>query len=177
MLRTDRIIRVTQTIRSEQSTLPRPNSSRSQVTADELMAELGALVAGDKAAFASRCHERSISMAHLFLMSKIDKHGAIPMTRVAELLGSGLPTATGLVSRMEERGLIRRDHDTKDRRVVLVSLTDAGAAEVRELHEARERRMAAAIVHLSATEQTDLLVAIRSLRSALERVNEGDNPR
>jgi DNA-binding MarR family transcriptional regulator len=171
------MIRVTQIIREERSTRPHRDHSAGQETTDELMVELGALVAGDKAAFASRCHERSISMAHLFLMSKIDKHGAIPMTRVAELLGSGLPTATGLVSRMEERGLIRRDHDTKDRRVVLVSLTDAGAAEVRELHEARERRMAAAIAHLSATEQTDLLVAIRSLRSALERVNEGDNPR
>jgi DNA-binding MarR family transcriptional regulator len=113
-------------------------------------------------------------MAHVFLMSMIDRHGAVPMTRVAELLGSGLPTATGLVSRMEERGLIRRDHDTRDRRVVLVSLTDAGAAEIRDLHESRQRRMAAAIGNLSPTEQTDLLTAIRSLRTALGRVNEGD---
>ena len=141
------------------------------------MAELGPLVAGERAAFASRCHERGISMAHVFLMSMIDKHGALPMTRVAELLGSGLPTATGLVSRMEERGMVRRDHDTRDRRVVLVSLTDAGAAEVRELHEARQRRMTAAIAQLSATEQAGLLASIRSLRSALERITEGDEPK
>jgi DNA-binding MarR family transcriptional regulator len=168
MLRTRRIIRVTQTIRVDES-----SAAELSITT-ELLMELGPLVAGEKAAFASRCHERSISMAHVFLMSMIDKHGAVPMTRVAELLGSGLPTATGLVSRMEERGLIRRDHDTKDRRVVLVSLTDAGAAEIRDLHETRQRRMAAAIAHLSPTEQTELLTAIRSLRSALARVNEGD---
>jgi DNA-binding MarR family transcriptional regulator len=78
---------------------------------------------------------------------------------------------------MEERGLVRRDHDTKDRRVVLVSLTDAGAAEVRELHQARHRRMAAAVAQLSSSEQAGLLSAIRSLRSALERVNEGDEQR
>ena len=66
----------------------------------------------------------------------------MPMTRIAELIGSGLPTATGLVNRMVERGLVRREHDTRDRRVVLVSLTEEGAAEVRELHEARQRRMA-----------------------------------
>jgi DNA-binding MarR family transcriptional regulator len=139
--------------------------------------ELGPLFAGEKGPFASRCRQRSISMAHFFLMSMIDKHGAVPMTRVAELLGSGLSTATGLVSRMEERGLVRRDHDTKDRRVVLVSLTDVGAAEVRDLHETRQRRMAAAIAHLSASEQASLLISIRSLRSALERVNEGDDSR
>jgi DNA-binding MarR family transcriptional regulator len=171
MLHAFRIIRVTQTIRTDESI------AADQGTAAALLMELGPLVAGEKAAFASRCHERSISMAHVFLMSMIDKHGAVPMTRVAELLGSGLPTATGLVSRMEERGLIRRDHDTKDRRVVLVSLTDAGAAEIRDLHETRQRRMAAAIAHLSATEQTGLLIAIRSLRSALARVNEGEDSR
>jgi DNA-binding MarR family transcriptional regulator len=159
---------VTQTIHVDESIAPATG------IAAELLIELAPLVAGEKAAFASRCHERSISMAHVFLMSMIDKHGAVPMTRVAELLGSGLPTATGLVSRMEERGLVRRDHDTKDRRVVLVSLTDAGAAEIRDLHETRQRRMAAAITHLSPTEQTDLLAAIRSLRTALARVNEGD---
>ena len=159
------MIRVTQTIREGQN------------TAEEVMAELGPLVAGERAAFAARCHGRGISMAHVFLMSMIDKHGALPMTRVAEFLGSGLPTATGLVSRMEERGLVRRDHDTRDRRVVLVSLTDAGAGEVRELHEARQRRMSAAIAQLSASEQAGLLASIRSLRSALERINEGDEPR
>jgi DNA-binding MarR family transcriptional regulator len=164
MVRSHRIIRVTQTIRTGQS------------TAEALMAELGPLVAGERAAFASRCHERSISMAHVFLMSMIDKHGPLPMTRVAELLGSGLPTATGLVSRMEERGLVRRDHDTRDRRVVFVNLTAAGAGEVRELHEARQRRMTAAIAQLSSVEQAGLLASIRSLRAALERVNEGDTP-
>src|SRR5215210_4769548 len=113
MLRAHRIIRVTQTIRVDESI---PTDGKRD-TASELLLELGPLVAGEKAAFATRCHERSISMAHVFLMSMIDKHGPVPMTRVAELLGSGLPTATGLVSRMEERGLIRRDHDTRDRRV------------------------------------------------------------
>lgn len=140
------------------------------------MAELGPLVAGERAAFASRCHERSISMAHFFLMSMIDKNGPMPMTRVAELFGSGLPTATGVVGRMAERGLVTRDHDTRDRRVVLVSLTEAGAAEVRDLHEARQRRMTAAIAQLSGAEQVRLLSSIRSLRSALERINEGDEP-
>jgi DNA-binding MarR family transcriptional regulator len=177
MVRAHRIVRVTQTIRADESIAPRRGNARRQDIAADLLMELGPLFAGEKGAFASHCHARSISMAHFFLMSMIDRHGAVPMTRVAELLGSGLPTATGLVSRMEERGLVRRDHDTKDRRVVLVSLTDAGAAEVRDLHETRQRRMAAAIAHLSATEQTGLLVAIRSLRSALERVNEGDFPR
>ena len=116
-------------------------------------------------------------MAHVLVMSVIDKAGPIPMTRIAELIGSGLPTATGLVNRMVERGLVRREQDPRDRRLVLVNLTDAGAAEVRELHEGRQRRMAAAIAHLSGPDQASLLAGIRSLRSALERINQGEETR
>jgi DNA-binding MarR family transcriptional regulator len=156
---------VTQTIHSERT------------STQALLDEIGPLMAGEKAAFAARCHERSISMAHVFVMSMIDKHGALPMTRVAEIIESGLPTATGLVNRMVERGFVRREHDTRDRRLVLVSLTEAGAAEVRELHEARQRRMAAAVDQLSGPEQESLLAGIRALRAALERISQGDDIR
>jgi DNA-binding MarR family transcriptional regulator len=140
-------------------------------TADALLSEFGPMIAGERSAFAHHCHARQISMAHLFLMTMVDKVGPLPMTRVAELFGSGLPTATGLVTRMEERGLVRRDHDTADRRVVLVSLTDAGAEELRSLNAARRQRLAAAIAHLTDRERTGLLAAIRSLRAAFERVD------
>jgi DNA-binding MarR family transcriptional regulator len=165
MLRAHRIIRVTVTIHA------------GQTSAVALLNELGSVLASEKSAFAARCHERSISMAHVLVMFFIDRAGPMPMTRIAELIGSGLPTATGLVNRMVERGLVRREHDTRDRRVVLVSLTEAGAAEVRELHEARQRRMATAIAQLSGPEQDSLLVGIRSLRSALERISQGEESR
>jgi DNA-binding MarR family transcriptional regulator len=129
------------------------------------------MLAGEKAAFARRCHERQISMAHLFVMTMIEASGPLPMTRVAELIGSGLPTATGLVSRMEERGLVRREHDTRDRRVVLVSLTDEGGAELQTLNLVRRQRMAAAISNLTEGERAQLLSSIRSLRGAFERVD------
>ena len=50
--------------------------------------------------------------------------------------------------------------------MVLVSLAEDRAGEVRELHEARQRRMADAIAELSGPQQDSLLAGIRSLRSA-----------
>ncbi len=135
------------------------------------MDELGPIIAGERAAFAQRCHERSISMSHLHLMTFLDAHGPLPMSRVAELLGSGLPTATGLVSRMEERGMVARTHDTEDRRVVTVSLTEAGAAELRELNSSRRARMASALTHLDDEQRRLLLNSMRALRAAFERMH------
>jgi DNA-binding MarR family transcriptional regulator len=111
-------------------------------------------------------------MAHLILMTKIEAQGSMPMTRVAELIGISLPTATGLVGRMEDRGLVRREHDDHDRRVVNVRLTPDGREELSGLHAARRRRIAAAVATLTHAESAQLLASIRKLRAALARVDE-----
>lgn len=160
VLRLGIIIRVERTI------------SANRTTTDELLDELGPLIGGERAAFAQRCHERSISMSHLHLMTLVDNHGPLTMSHVAELLGCGLPTATGLVSRMEERGLVQRAHDADDRRVVSVHLTDAGRAELQDLHHARRQRMATALTHVAPEQREQLLASIRALRAAFERVNQ-----
>jgi DNA-binding MarR family transcriptional regulator len=144
--------------------------------AADLLDELGPIIADERAAFAHRCHTRSISMTHLLLMTLLETHGPLPMSRVAELLGCGLPTATGIVSRMEERGLVERQHDTEDRRVVTLSLSREGAIEINELQLSRRERMAKALTHLSDPERAQLLASVRALRAAFNRVNsQGDN--
>jgi DNA-binding MarR family transcriptional regulator len=147
-----------------------------RTVAADLLDELGPIIAGERAAFALRCHDRSISMTHLLLMTLLETHGPLPMSRVAELLGCGLPTATGIVSRMEERGLVERQHDSEDRRVVTLSLSNEGAVEIRELQLSRRERMATALTHLSEAESEQLLASVRSLRAAFNRANsQGDN--
>jgi DNA-binding MarR family transcriptional regulator len=163
MVHARRIIRLTRTI---------PEAGRPHaVRADDLADELEPLLVAEKAAFARRCHDRQISMAHLFVMVMVDRYGPLPMTRVAELVGSGLPTATGLISRMEDRGFVRREHDQRDRRVVLVHLTEEGADELSALHAARRRRILAAAAKLSDEELRQLQDSIRILRDAFDRVD------
>ncbi len=157
------MVRVTRSIRD-------PN-----VVAAELVDELAPIIAGERAAFAHRCHDRSISMTHLLLMTLLETHGPVPMSRVAELLGCGLPAATGIVSRMEERGLVERQHDREDRRVVILRLAEAGEMEMRDLQLSRRERMATALTHLSDAEREGLLASVRALRGAMSRVNlQGD---
>jgi DNA-binding MarR family transcriptional regulator len=67
-----------------------------------------------------------VSTAHLWVLMKLRMHGELSMTGMAELLGIGLPNVTGLVDRMEERGLVERSRDPDDRRVVHVRLTESG---------------------------------------------------
>jgi len=146
-----------------------------EAIAEELIEQMAPLIAGERSIFAQRCHERSISMGHLHLMTQLEEHGPLPMSRIAELLGTALPNVTGMTDRMEERGLVERTRDTTDRRVVMLSLTPKGLAQLHELTVLRRQRLSTALTHLTAGQQMTLLRSIKNLRAAFERVpSQGD---
>ncbi len=58
------------------------------------------------------------------------------MSDLAEILQKKISTATGVVDRLVEHGLVQREEDPEDRRVVMVSLTQEG----RELCESLWQR-------------------------------------
>ena len=59
--------------------------------------------------------------------------GARRITELADREGHAQPTITQLVKRMEERGWVARERDPSDGRVVLVSLTEAGAVTLERI--------------------------------------------
>jgi DNA-binding MarR family transcriptional regulator len=69
---------------------------------------------------------QEVTLGQMRLLFLLSSHGSAPMSRVAEWLGVGLPTASGAVERVERHGLVSRQHRLDDRRVVECQLTDAG---------------------------------------------------
>ncbi len=59
----------------------------------------------------------------------LERIGGAPaiMRDVAQELGSALSTATTVVDRLVKKGLVRRDRDESNRRIVRLALTDEGA--------------------------------------------------
>jgi DNA-binding MarR family transcriptional regulator len=92
-------------------------------------------------------------MRLLFLLSK---NGPAPMSRIAEWLGVGLPTASGVVERVERHGLVAREHRLDDRRVVDCHLTDAGRRLIDEISGSRLAAMRQILGVLSETELADM---------------------
>jgi DNA-binding MarR family transcriptional regulator len=62
------------------------------------------------------------------------------ITELAELEGLAQPTMTSLVKQLEQQGLVRRDRQADDGRVVLVDLTDTGAGALED-YRARAREL------------------------------------
>jgi DNA-binding MarR family transcriptional regulator len=58
---------------------------------------------------------------------------ALPMRRVAERVGAEPSNITGIVDRLQARGLVERQADPTDRRIKLIATTDAGKSVAAEL--------------------------------------------
>jgi DNA-binding MarR family transcriptional regulator len=61
------------------------------------------------------------------------------MTEIAERLGIVPRSLTTVIDALEEDGLVRREVDPRNRRAILLHLTDRGTAVRDELREARRR--------------------------------------
>lgn len=71
-------------------------------------------------------NKHGITLAELRAVRILRDLGQVPISRFADALGISRSTATGLVDRLEERGLVAREPGTHDRRVVLISTTPRG---------------------------------------------------
>ena len=83
-----------------------------------------------------------LSVAQLDVLRRLRHHGPTPMRRLAEQMNCEASNLTGLVDRLESRGLVERRPDPGDRRVRLLALTDEGTSLSQETWTAVARRCA-----------------------------------
>jgi DNA-binding MarR family transcriptional regulator len=99
--------------------------------------------------------ELQLSPAQCHVLHLIEPERPIPMGQIAETLACDASNVTGLVDRLESRGLIRRRPSPDDRRVKVLVLTPAGT-RIRALLVERMAAPPAALERLSAEEQRQL---------------------
>jgi DNA-binding MarR family transcriptional regulator len=90
--------------------------------------------------------------------------GSLPTLVLASRLVSRAPDITRLLDRLEERGLVTRDRPSDNRRVVQVSITEAGLALLRELAGPVRACHARQLGHLSPAQLRALADLLRQAR-------------
>ena len=75
---------------------------------------------------ASRGAEFDLSPIQCHVLHLIEPGRPVPMSRLAETLSCDASNVTGLVDRLESRGLVRRQLSPRDRRVKVLHLTPTG---------------------------------------------------
>src|SRR3954447_22030735 len=96
-------------------------------------------------------------------------HG-LRVGEVARRLGVTLPTVTAVMDKLVERGLVRRDEDTVDRRQHVCRLTGDGKALLHRLMAGRRTFTNALLEYLNDEELSDFLRGMQVLLAAGERL-------
>jgi len=134
---------------------------------DEIVAGTAEIAGHQRCAVARRLHRQGISMAHLQTLWILQEHGPQSMTRLADLLGVAVPNATGIIDRMEQRGLVERLRDGADRRVVTVQQTTNGARAVEEIDGWRSDMLVELLDRLDTDQLLRLVDGIQELREVI----------
>lgn len=108
--------------------------------------------------------EFDLSPAQCHVLYLIEPGGAVPMGRLAQSLACDASNVTGLVDRLESRGLLERRPSAEDRRVKVLVLTAAGA-RIRMQLQKRLQAPSDPFRRLSAADQRTL---VRILERLLE---------
>ena len=83
-----------------------------------------------------------LSPSMMAALATIENHGPLAPSRLAELEGIRRPTATRVLGRLEEEGLIERSADPNDGRGAVVRTTKAGSALLKKLRSRKNAYLA-----------------------------------
>jgi DNA-binding MarR family transcriptional regulator len=113
-----------------------------------------------------RWHQGSISLIHLNVLTLLEASGPMAMGRLAEALDISVASITGVIDRMEARGLVERRRDAQDRRVVLVQPAKGAKKVFGEMDGRRRKALGMLLSRLTDSELQGLLEGHRALRAA-----------
>ncbi|PTX92785.1 MarR family transcriptional regulator [Verrucomicrobia bacterium LW23] len=116
----------------------------------------------------------NISIPQYTLLGFLNQSSGLNMSQLADLMRHTTPATTGLVDRLVDSGLVERFSHPKDRRQVLVRITDRG----RELVEGMKRGIVRNILDLfNDLSHEDQEAWVRIYRTIIKRTTAQHNAR
>jgi len=115
--------------------------------------------------FGQTVGEADITPPQLGTLMLVEANPGISQSAVAEALRFDRSTLVQIVDRLEERGLLKREASTRDRRSHALTLTAAGARLLVTLKELLRTHEAEIAASLSAAERATLIALLERLHT------------
>ncbi len=110
----------------------------------------------------------NITSPQLVALMAVARLGPSTLKSIGQDIHLSSSTVVGIIDRLEEKQWVVRVRDTRDRRNVFVSVTEAGQRLVAAAPSALPQGFASALGGLSAADQQTLVVVLEQFASLLE---------
>jgi DNA-binding MarR family transcriptional regulator len=141
---------------------------------ESIVRALDPMMAYQRKAMLHVWQDKSVSKLHMFVLTLLETHGPLTMSRLAALVDVSLSNLTGIVDRMEQHGLVERVRDDRDRRLVLVRATSNGVTRCDEMDVLRREQLRRLVAALDDPDRAVVLQAAQAIGRAVARLNETD---
>jgi DNA-binding MarR family transcriptional regulator len=133
---------------------------------EEIRAHMAVFRAAAEQGRVRRLLRQSVSLQHVQVLAVLRASGSLPVGELARALDVSVASATGIVSRMEQRDLVARTRSELDRRVVTVSLARGGKTALEQLEGPAREKFASMLETLSLEELAAVQAGFQALRRA-----------
>jgi DNA-binding MarR family transcriptional regulator len=104
-----------------------------------------------------------LTSPQFYVLATIGYAGELPFGEIGEKMMVTVSNLTGIVDRLEEKRLVVRERDARDRRVVRVTLTDKGMKVHKNTIPLFEKSISQFFSPLNKTQQKELAALLRKL--------------
>ena len=120
--------------------------------------------------------ELGVSMSDIRVLQYLQQNGPTRMSSIARWMNVGQPTATVVVNRLVEQGLVVRERDHEDWRVVLCRLTDMGQRLIGGHGNPVLKEYRSRLETLTNRQLQNLVRALRALLRVSKQIEKNHSP-
>ena len=110
----------------------------------------------------------NITAPQLICLRAVVENGPMTATAISREVHVSASTVVGILDRLEDKELIRRERGREDRRIVFVSATPAGVTLARETPSPLQKKLADALNELPELEQATITLSLERIVDLME---------
>ena len=111
--------------------------------------------------------DSGFTLPQISVISMLEKHGEQKVSELSLKMGLSDSTVSGILDRLEQKDIIKRERTKNDRRVVKISLTGKSREFCNDFRRKKEEYFTQLLKNLSEQEIKDLIKGLEILNRAL----------
>lgn len=119
---------------------------------------------------AAKQAEFGMPLSHMQVLVMLDHADSLSITQISQNFGIAKPNITPLVDRLIEEGLVMRERNTADRRVVNVIICEAGRTRLAEIYRVLCGHLFEWTNSLNAEDLNELIASLETIVRLLNTV-------
>lgn len=113
-------------------------------------------------------NEFDITTPQMICVYELMRNDGLTLSQLSKAVNIGTSTVTGIVDRLESKGLLTRQRSQLDRRKVLLRLTEAGRRIIRQAPSLLQDKLSDALQSLPEFEQATIAMSLERVVALME---------